>query len=58
MKKRILSRTGLEVGELSLGAAFITAGNGGYEGALPVVRRALELDMNLADTSADYGNSE
>ncbi len=58
MKKRILGRTGLEVGELSLGAAFITGGEDGFDGALPVVRRALELGMNLADTSADYGDSE
>ena len=58
MKKRILGRTGLEVGELSLGAAFVTRGEDGFEGSLPVVRRALELGFNLADTSADYGDSE
>jgi aryl-alcohol dehydrogenase-like predicted oxidoreductase len=58
MKKRILGRTGLEIGELSLGAAFITSGEQGFDGALPVVQRALELGMNLADTSADYGDSE
>ena len=58
MKTRILGRTGLEVGELSLGAAFVTRGEGGFEGSLPVVRRALELGFNLADTSADYGDSE
>ena len=53
MKKRILGRTGLEVGELSLGAAFVTRGEDGFKGTLPVVRRALELGINLADTSAD-----
>lgn len=58
MKRRILGRTGLEGGELSLGTAFVTAGEEGYEGALPMVRRALELDINLVDTSADYGDSE
>ncbi|MHC5057987.1 MAG: aldo/keto reductase [Planctomycetota bacterium] len=58
MRKRILGRTGLEVGELSLGAAFVTGGEEGSAGALPVVRRALELGMDLADTSADYGESE
>ena len=58
MKKRILGRTGLEISELSLGAAFITAGDDGLDGATPIVRRALELGMNLADTSADYGPSE
>jgi len=58
MKKRILGKTGLEVGELSLGAAFMTGGPDGFDGALPLVGRALELGMNLADTSADYGDSE
>lgn len=58
MKQRLLGRTGLEVSELALGAAFITGGETGGAGATPVVRRALELGMNLADTSADYGDSE
>jgi aryl-alcohol dehydrogenase-like predicted oxidoreductase len=58
MKKRVLGRTGLEVGELSLGAAFVTSGKEGFDGALPIVRRALELGINFADTSADYGDSE
>ncbi len=58
MKKRTLGKTGLEVGELSLGAAFITGGEAGFDGALPIVRRAFELGINLADTSADYGDSE
>jgi aryl-alcohol dehydrogenase-like predicted oxidoreductase len=58
VKKRVLGRTGLEVSELSLGAAFITGGENGFEGCLPVVRKSLELGINLADTSADYGDSE
>ena len=58
MRQRVLGRTGLEVSELNLGAAFVTRGEGGGDGATPIVRRALELGMNLADTSADYGNSE
>ena len=58
MKKRILGRTGLSVSELSLGAAFITRGEDGFKGCLPVVKRSLELGINLADTSADYGDSE
>jgi aryl-alcohol dehydrogenase-like predicted oxidoreductase len=57
MKKRILGRTGLEVGELSLGGAWLRPGEDGL-GGLPVVKRAIELDMNLIDTSADYGDSE
>jgi len=58
MNKRILGRTGLEVSEMSLGAAFVTGGEDGFKGTLPVVRRALELGITLADTSADYGDSE
>lgn len=58
MKKRTLGRTGLQVSELSLGAAFVTRSEDGFDGSLPVVRRALELGINLADTSADYGDSE
>ena len=58
MKTRRLGKTGLQVGELSLGGAFVTGSEQGFDGALPVVRRALELGMNLADTSADYGDSE
>ncbi|MEE3261385.1 MAG: aldo/keto reductase [Candidatus Latescibacterota bacterium] len=58
MKSRKLGRTGLQVGELSLGAAFVTRGEAGYDGTLPIVRRALELGVTLADTSADYGDSE
>jgi len=58
MKLRRLGSTGLEVGELSLGGAFVTRGEEGFEGALPVIRRALDLGMNLVDTSADYGDSE
>ena len=55
MKTRILGRTRLEVGELSLGAPFIASG---VNGMLPVVKRALEAGMNLIDTSADYGDNE
>lgn len=58
MKKRRLGRTELQVGELSLGGAFFTGGEKGFEGSLPVIKRSLELGINLIDTSADYGNSE
>ncbi|HPO13957.1 MAG TPA: aldo/keto reductase [Candidatus Hydrogenedentes bacterium] len=58
MKRRILGKTGLEVSELSLGAAFITGSEQGFNGALPIVKLAFESGMNLADTSADYGDSE
>ena len=58
MEKRTLGRTGLEVGALSLGAAWVGFDENGNNTAIPLVRRALELGMNLADTSADYGESE
>jgi aryl-alcohol dehydrogenase-like predicted oxidoreductase len=58
MKKKILGRTGLEVSELALGAAFVSAGDEGYLGAAGVVHEALDKGVNLIDTSADYGDSE
>lgn len=58
MKKRVLGRTGLEVSELSFGAAFATHGEKGFDGAKTIILKALELGLNLIDTSADYGNSE
>ena len=58
MKKRILGRTGLEVSELSLGAAFATRGKEGFGGAKSIIFEAMELGLNLIDTSADYGDSE
>ncbi|TFG60285.1 MAG: aldo/keto reductase [Spirochaetales bacterium] len=58
MKKRILGRTGLEVSELSFGAAFVTAGDEGSRGAPPLIREVLDSGINLIDTSADYGQSE
>ena len=58
MKKRILGRTGLEVSELALGGAFATRGEDGYAGARAIVLEALDLGLNLVDTSADYGDSE
>ena len=58
MKSRILGRTGLEVSELSLGAAFVTDGTEGFAGAASVIHRAIEYGMNLVDTLADYGDSE
>lgn len=56
--RRTLGRTGLEVGSLSLGGAFATRGEEGRAGAKAIVHEALELGINLVDTSADYGNSE
>lgn len=58
MKERILGRTGLKVSELSLGAAFVTLGEPGFSGASPIIHEALDMGLNLIDTSADYGDSE
>ena len=58
MERRILGRTGLEVGALSLGTAFATRGEEGFDGAKNIIFEALELGLNLIDTSADYGDSE
>ena len=58
MEKRILGRTGLVVGALSLGTAFATRGEEGFDGARNIIFEALELGLNLIDTSADYGDSE
>ena len=58
MKTRLLGRTGLKVSELSLGAAFVTKGESGFHGAMPLIHEALDLGLSLIDTSADYGDSE
>ena len=46
------------MGALSLGAAFATRGEAGFDGAKNIIFEALELGLNLIDTSADYGDSE
>jgi aryl-alcohol dehydrogenase-like predicted oxidoreductase len=58
MRTRTLGRTGIRVGELSLGTCFATGGPDGFRGAVPIVRRAFEGGITLVDTSADYGDSE
>ncbi|HWR10586.1 MAG TPA: aldo/keto reductase [Rectinemataceae bacterium] len=58
MKKRGLGRTGLEVSELSLGAAFVTQSGDGFAGAGRIIHEAMRAGINLLDTSADYGDSE
>ena len=52
-----MGRTGLEVGALSLGAAFATRGEAGFDGAKNIIFEALELGLNLIDTSADYATA-
>lgn len=58
MKKRGLGRTGLEVSELSLGAAFVALSDDGFAGARLIIHEAINAGINLLDTSADYGDSE
>jgi aryl-alcohol dehydrogenase-like predicted oxidoreductase len=61
MQMRKLGATGLEVSALSLGAAFVTRGDGeqrGQRGADSIVKAALDSGINLIDTSADYAESE
>ena len=58
MKTRKLGKTGLEVGELSLGGLFVSSWGGEFEQTSQAVRRALELGVNYVDTAPGYGNSE
>ncbi|MBI2941300.1 MAG: aldo/keto reductase [Chloroflexi bacterium] len=59
MEKRILGRTGLEVGVLGMGGAFITVrAQPDREEARRAVRRALELGVNYVDTAPTYSDSE
>lgn len=52
MKYRMLGRTGWQVSEISLGGLFVSSG--GRETGVAVVRRALELGVNLFDTAPSY----
>ena len=59
MQKRILGRTGLEVGAVSMGGAFVTTSEGeSLERSYEAIHRAFELGMNYIDTAPTYGNSE
>lgn len=58
MKKRILGRTGLEVGELSVGGLFLSDYGDGYESAKYALKKALECGCNYIDTAPGYMNSE
>jgi len=58
MKKRLLGRTGLEIGELSLGGLFVASFAAEQAEANAAVKRALELGVNYIDTAPTYGNSE
>jgi len=58
MKRRVLGRTGLEVGELSMGGLFVASFLSEQTEASAAVKRALELGVNYIDTAPSYGNSE
>lgn len=68
MRKRVLGRTGLEVSELSLGTAELGLDYGiapsgqcrrpEESEAIDLLRFALDIGINLIDTSHDYGHSE
>ena len=50
MKKRVLGRTGLEVGKLGLGGLFVSRhGQKSFEEASGAIHRALELGVNYID---------
>jgi L-galactose dehydrogenase len=59
MQFRILGRTGLQVSVLGLGGGGYsrlgTSQGGGNANAIAVVRRALELGVNVIDTAESYG---
>jgi aryl-alcohol dehydrogenase-like predicted oxidoreductase len=58
MKTRKLGKTGLEVGELSLGGLFVSSWGGEFAETSQAIHRALELGVNYIDTAPGYGNSE
>jgi len=59
MKKRVLGRTGLEVGELALGGLFVSSfGQKDFDEASRAIHRALELGVDYIDTAPAYADSE
>ena len=58
MRYRRLGRTGLQVSELGMGGAWITARAAERSAGIAAVRRALELGVNYVDTAPSYADSE
>ncbi len=58
LRKKILGRTGLEVGELSVGGLFLSDYGGGYEMSKKALLKALDCGCNYIDTAPGYFNSE
>ena len=56
MKRVILGKTGLEVSRVGIGGIPIARPS--EDEAIRIVRRALDLGINLIDTAAAYGSSE
>lgn len=58
MKYRLLGETGLKVSEIGLGAWFIGGmyGEVNVDEARAIIRRALDLGINVFDTADVYGN--
>jgi aryl-alcohol dehydrogenase-like predicted oxidoreductase len=58
VRKRRLGGTGIEVGVLGLGGAFVTARVSDYEQSWAAIYRAVELGVDYVDTAPGYSNSE
>src|SRR5262245_22808345 len=58
MRKRVLGKTGLEVGELGLGALFASALGPAFAESRQAARRAIDLGINFFDTAPAYADSE
>ena len=59
LKRNVLGKTGLEVSQMGMGAAFMSSWGGGtLEQYRATVRRGIDLGVNYFDTAAGYGDSE
>jgi aryl-alcohol dehydrogenase-like predicted oxidoreductase len=58
MLRRVLGKTGLEVGVLGFGGLFASRLGPGFEDSRAAVRRAIELGINYIDTAPAYADSE
>jgi aryl-alcohol dehydrogenase-like predicted oxidoreductase len=59
MKRRVLGRTGIEVGEVGIGTWELSGDVWGAKDdnvSLAAIRAGLDAGANLIDTAADYGN--
>lgn len=58
MERRVLGRTGVEVGVLGLGGLFVSNIGAGREEGVRAIRRAVELGVDYIDTARTYADSE